>query len=242
MTRRREHYAPGDRPSAIPLVALVALALPAVLAGPAAAQIVTPRGRVAAVYKQHDMESSIVAEVEPNGRWRLDFSGAEVPVRLPEESAAATRSERSGQPVAMKVLLPARDNGFSVLARVKGPGKKNEGWVDPEKVEISPDPAWKIPAATLLFVPMKVRQVPPVKAAAIPVAAQGKSGAYLLLIDPEGKVAGVRPLEGAAEPALENALLQFRFVPMRFEGEPVHVLLAVRVESRNDARGESRKP
>jgi len=190
------------------------------LAASAAAQVVTPRGKVAAVYKDPGLESFIVSEVEANGRWRLDFSAAEIPARLPDESSPSA---------LVRFLLPARDNGVSVLARVRGPGKKNEGWVDPEKIDISADPAWKIPSSTLLFVPMKARQVPPLRAAALPAGAGSKPVSFLLLVDLDGKVAGVRPLDASADPETENALRQFRFAPMRLEGEPVYVLLAVRV-------------
>lgn len=186
------------------------------------AQIVTPRGKVAVIYREPNVESSIVAEVEPNGRWRLEFTGAEIPARLPSESSS----------LALKFLLPARDTGLAVLARVRGPGKGNEGWVEVEKVEVSPDPAWKIPADTLLFVPMKARQVPPLRVAPLGASIAARRCSYLLLVDPEGKVAGVRPLESAKDPALESALHLFRFAPMRVEGEPVHVLLAIRAEPR----------
>lgn len=168
------------------------------------------------------MESAIVGEVESNGRWRLEFTGAEIPARLPGESAA----------LVLKFLLPARDTGLAVLARVRGPGKGNQGWVEAEKVEVSPDRGWKIPIHTLLFVPMKARQVPPLRAAPLSAGLESRRWSYLLLVDPEGKVAGVRPLESAADAALEAALQQFRFAPMRVEGEPVHVLLAIRAEPR----------
>lgn len=168
------------------------------------------------------MESAIVAEVEPNGRWRLEFTGAEIPARLPGEPGA----------LVLKFLLPARDTGLAVLARVRGPGKGNQGWVEAEKVEISPDPGWKIPIHTPLFVPMKARQVPPLRVAPLNAGLEPRRWSYLLLVDPEGKVAGVRPLESAADAALEAALQQFRFAPLRVEGEPIHVLLAIRAEPR----------
>lgn len=194
----------------------------AVLACTAAAQVATPRGKVAAVYKQADMDSYIVAEVEPNGRWRLEFTGAEIAARLPGESPA----------LLLKFLLPARDTGLALMARVRGPGKNNDGWVEAEKVEISPDPAWKIPSHTPLFVPMKARQLPPLRAAPPAATSPTKPCSYLLLVDPEGKVAGLRPLESPTDPALEGALRQFRFAPVRVEGEPTHVLLAIRAEPR----------
>lgn len=200
---------------------------------PAFSQIVTPRGKMAAVYQQADIESTIISEVEPDGRWRLDFTGAEIPGRLPDESAAYT----------LRFLLPGRDTGFVLLARVKGPGRRNEGWVNPETVEISPDPAWKIPPDTLMFVPMKARHIPPLKAASLPAGVPAKSASYLLLVDPEGKVLKVRSLDvsdpaihpnaqntRAGDPVMDDAMKQFRFAPVRVEGDPVHLLMAIRIE------------
>ncbi len=198
--------------------ALLAVLLPAA----ASAQIVTPRSRTAPVYQQADMESTIVGEIEPDGRWQLDFSGAELPAKMSEDPGTS-----------LKFLLPGRDNGTYVFARVRGRGKRDQGWVLPEKIEVSPDAGWKIPRTTLVFAPMRARQVPPVRTVPHFAERPAKAASYLLLITPEGNVAGVRPLDGAdANPALESALQQMRFAPLRFEGEPVHVLLAIKVEGK----------
>ena len=231
---RRLSLLPLARPASLLSARLLAdMLLSALLmAGVACAQVITPRRKVAAVYKEPDLESIIISEVEPNGRWRLDFSGAEIATRLPDEAAGGPE---------IKFLLPGRDNGSALMAHVRGPGKKNDGWVDPEKIEISPDAAWKIPTTSVLFVPLRARQIPPLRAGSLPAALPAASlpaGSWMLLVDPEGRVAGVRPVAdpapAAAVPAadaatIEAALRQFRFAPMRFEGEPVHVLLAVRL-------------
>ena len=199
---------------------LFAALLATLLAAATSAQIVTPRSRTAPVYQQADMESTIVAEIEADGRWRLDFTGAELPAKMPEDPGAT-----------MKFLLPGRDNGMHVFARVRGRGKRDEGWALPDKIEVSPDAGWKIPRTTLVFAPMRARQVPPVRTVPRFTAPPAKTSSYLLLIGPEGEVAGVRPID-APNPALEAALQQMRFAPLRFEGEPVHVLLAVKIEGK----------
>jgi len=189
---------------------------------PLAAQIITPRGKDAAVYRDPDIASPIIGEVEANGRWRIEFGAAEVIARLPAESPA----------VELRFLLPARDTGAAVMFQVRGPGRGTEGWVIPEKVEVSPAPFWKIPSDTLLFVPVRIRHLPPIRAASLPAGLRIKPCSYLLLVDREGKVAGLRPLRETTEPELEAALRQFRFAPVRLEGEPIHVLLALRIVAR----------
>jgi hypothetical protein len=77
-------------------------------------------------------------------------------------------------------------------------------------------------------VPMRIRHLPPIRVASLPASLRIKPCSYLLLVDREGRVAGLRPLKDTTEPELEAALRQFRFAPVRMEGEPVHVLLALR--------------
>ena len=189
---------------------------------PLAAQVITPRGKDAAVYRDPDIDSPIVGEVEADGRWRIEFGAAEVTARLPAEWPG----------VEFRFLLPARDTGPALMLEVRGPGRGNQGWVTPERVEISPAPYWKIPTDTLLFVPMRIRHLPPIRAASLPAGLRVKPCSYLLLVDREGRVAGLRPLRENTEPELEAALRQFRFAPVRMEGEPVHVLLALRIVAR----------
>ena len=198
----------------------------ALLASACLAQVVTPRGSFAAIYKAPDPASPFVAEVEPSGRWRLQFTGAKIAARLPKESSE----------FEFAFLLPARDTGKALLARVHIPGKKDQGWVEPAKVEVSPAPFWKIPANTLLFAPMRARHLPPLRVAPLPAGLQNLPCSYLLLVDTEGKVASLRALEGATDPALESALRQFQFAPMVVDGEPTHVLLAIRVGPRSRTR------
>ena len=206
--------------------ALATPLLSALLASASLAQVVTPRGRFAAIYEAPDPISPIVAEVGRTGRWRLQFTGAKIAARLPKESSS----------FLFAFLLPARDTGKALLARVHIPGKKNQGWVEVEKVEISPERFWKIPADTLLFVPMRARHLPPLRVALLPAGLRNRSCSYLLLVDTEGKVASLRPLEDVTDPALEAALQQFQFAPTVVEGEPTHVLLAIRAEPRPRTR------
>lgn len=184
------------------------------------AQVVTPRGNDAAVHEQPDLESNIVSEVEPDGRWRLDFAGSEILARLPAETPG----------IVFKFLLPGRDSGVALMARVRVPGKRTQGWVEPEKLDISPEAFWKIPRDTRVFAPMTRHQVPPLHAAPVPAGLTTKKCSYLLLVDPSGKVAGLKLLDGDANPALEGALKNFRFAPIRLEGEPIHLLLAIQAE------------
>jgi len=192
----------------------------------AAGQVVTPKGRVAPVYRADRVDSGMIAQVEADGRWRLDFHGAEVAAPLPGLSRADVR-----------YLLPARDNGRSLLARVQGPGRNDNGWIEPASLEISPERFWKIPRASLLFVPMRERQVPPLVSASLEVAPKaGRS--YLLLIDPDGRVIDVAPLvdyhekkETEPDPAIEAALKQWQFTPSLLEGEPVHMVLGISISA-----------
>lgn len=197
------------------------LAASCLLPSTAAAQVVTPRGKDAAVYQDAGIESPIVAQVEADARWRLEFTAAEIPARLPSDT-----------PLTFRFLLPARDTGMAVMARVRGPGKRNEGWVEPEKVKILPDPFWKLPPDAPLYVPMRARQVPPIRSAKVPAGFRATACSYLLLLDSEGRVAGLRPLSAATDPALEEVLRQFRFAPVRVEGEAMHLLVALRAEPR----------
>lgn len=197
------------------------------MAGVAAcAQVVTPRMKMVPIYRHADMDSGIVAEVEPDGRWRLDFSGAEAAARLPAETPG----------LGLTFLLPARDDGFAVMARVRGRGRKNLGWVEADKVDISLDLAWKLPTSTLVFVPMKARQIPPLRSLPEAKDLAAHRGSYLLLVDPEGGVVAVRPLEGAGDQAVEAAVRRFRFAPIRVEGESVHVLLALRLQPQSQEK------
>ena len=205
---------------------LATLLISALLASACLAQVVTPRGSFAAIYEAPDPTSPFVAEVEPTGRWRLQFTGAKIAARLPKESSE----------FEFAFLLPARDNGKALLARVHIPGKKDQGWVEPAKVEVSPAPFWKIPTNTRLFTPMRARHLPPLRVAPLPAGLQNCPCSYLLLVDTEGKVASLHPLEDSTDPGLEAALKQFQFAPTVVEGEPTHLLLAIRVEPRPRTR------
>ena len=206
--------------------ALATPLLSALLASVCLAQVVTPRGHFAAIYEAPDPISPMVAEVEPTGRWRLQFTGAKIAARLPKESSA----------FQFTFLLPARDTGRALLARVHIPGKKDQGWVESAKVEVSPARFWKIPTDTPLFVPMRARHLPPLRVAPLPTGLQNRPCSYLLLVDTEGKVASLRPLEDSTDSSLEAALRQFQFAPAVVDGEPTHVLLAIRVEPRSRMR------
>jgi hypothetical protein len=200
------------------VLAGVLLAAPLVFA-----QVLTPRGDDAAVYETPNMaELRIIAQVRPDGKWRLEFTGSQAAIRLPSESDA----------VSLTFLLPARDTGLAVLARARGPGKNNQGWVEVSRIEVSPEAEWKLPRNTVLFVPMTPRQVPRFRAAGLPPNLRVKPCSYLVMIDPEGKVLALRLLEGAPSSPFEAALSEFRFVPVRVEGESAHVLVAIRAEPR----------
>ncbi len=188
---------------------------------PAKAQLVTPRGDDAIVYQSADIEAPhIVAQIERDAVWRLEFDGAQAQPRLPE----------SYQGPAIKVLMPARHTGATVLAHVRGANKRDIGWVEPGKIDISPDSAWKIRRDTSLFVPMIANQIPPIREAPVPAGVKARAATYLLLAEPDGKVIGVRRTDGAENPALETALKEFRFSPIVVDGDPSYLLLAIKVE------------
>lgn len=185
------------------------------------AQLVTPRGDDAIVYHSADVDSPhIVAQIERDAVWRLEFDGAQAQARLPEDY----------QGPVIRILMPARNTGSSVLAHVRGASKRDNGWVEPGKIEISPDSVWKIRRDTSLFVPMIANQIPPIREAPLPAGMKAKAATFLVLAEPDGKVLGVRRTDGAEDPEFEKALKGFRFAPIMVDGEPSYLLLAIKVE------------
>ncbi len=200
----------------------VLVVLLALLAAAGRAQLVTPRERDTPVYRSPNSDRmTMIGQVEPDRPWRLEFSAAEAPVKLPAGAAA---------PGPLKFLLPGRDTGVAIFAKVRGPGKSSDGWVEPDKVDISPDPYWKLRPNALLFVPLVAGQIPAITSGQAPANLGAARCSYFVLVNPEGKVAGLRLIDGDSDAALETAVKEWRFPPIRLEGDPAYMVLALRAE------------